>query len=395
MTIGSLLVVSDLYAADTKYSYIVCYSYVMFLLVSLVLRRRFAKSEDLTPRAYAPAMRTLIWYLVSATIVLAYMSTVGYSAFVLGLQGSYAESAVDVATLRLESYSGARYLAPGYVNQFKNSLLPILTCIYATYLWRRKFAGRLAVMALGGFAGLALLWTGQRTALFIFVLILMVYVLSRHRVRQGLRRTIAVGAIGVTLLVAATIVLGRGSLRHASGLDAMTGALFGLIERLGVIGQTSGVVAFRYTEARPLERFGGEWIQAFSGLFPGQGGSTLATEVFAYRYGTDRGTSPPSVWGDVHYNFGLVGSLLFPILLALVYGLISRVFVRDMARWSGVERLGAAGVAVVLGSWVAGSPVYLLNFGLVVYVALWLLPRIFVRIPNVLRVQPDSRLELA
>ena len=43
------------------------------------------------------------------------------------------QSDADITTLRLNSYSGSQYFAPGYVNQFKNVLLPALVVIVITY----------------------------------------------------------------------------------------------------------------------------------------------------------------------------------------------------------------------------------------------------------------------
>ena len=94
----------------------------------------------------------------------------------------------------------------------------------------------------------------------------------------------------------------------------------------------------------------------------------MASDVFKMLYGNDRGTAPPSLWGSVHFNFGFIGLILLPILLAFIFAWTSRASIGQM---NTLQLIGMSGVTAVTASWVASGPEFLLNTGAVTYAVLW------------------------
>src|SRR5690606_35590972 len=106
-------------------------AHAMFLSGALVaagatrLHRDYLQFSSRPETSPLPATINLcvIVLLISATITIIYYVLIGYNVVILMLEGSLAFG--DYSDLRLASYSGEEYFAPGYVNQFKNVLLPL------------------------------------------------------------------------------------------------------------------------------------------------------------------------------------------------------------------------------------------------------------------------------
>ncbi|MET8308630.1 hypothetical protein [Micromonospora sp. NPDC005173] len=303
---------------------------------------------------------------VSILITVAYFKAVGYSAFLTGLWGRLSGSPADIATLRLESYAGSAYFYPGYVNQFKNVILPSLTLVLVAWSFSRSgLFARACSIALLGVSALALMATGQRSALVMFLLTAMVFTFLHHG-RRLPRAALVPVILGLPLVLLSTFVLARGA---GSAEHPVRTALTDLIARFVNDNQESGIAAFIYTSASPV-RYGREWLEQLAGVLPGNRGSDLSGQVFATLYGSTRGTSPPSLWGSIHYNFDTVGV----ILLAGLFGVLLQLLTRRTlcgVNYNSLELVGIAGVTVVLGTWVAGGIETPLNVGLVPYLGLW------------------------
>jgi hypothetical protein len=331
------------------------------------------------PTILAAPLSAWTWSLVllSIGISVAYFVAVGYSALWLGLAGLIGGEPVDVATLRLESYAGERYLAAGYVNQFKNYLLPSLSVVivHTHFLRRARFRWLLALV-LGSISVFALVGTGQRGAFTSWAIVVGVYawLVSRSFFRF---RPLMFGLLGVVIFGVVSRVLGRGP--EAEGFFAIPG--IGLVaesfvflwDRVFTSNQLAGVAAYEYTSQLPTQ-FGLDWYKEFVGLLPGRSGLSLSNEVFRLLYGSTRGTAPPTVPGSIHYNFGWIGVITAAVLLMLGLNMLARRVERIVAA-SPLELIGIAGLIVTLGLWIAGSPAALLNTGVMVYAVLYLVGR--------------------
>lgn len=376
LVLGTISIANAADPVEAKYINVVMIPFVVYCLTSIVMHLARPISASAIKVLAGPLRAPeVLLAIASAGIVVAYFAILGYSAFIVGVQGLFSGQSEDIATLRVESYSGTRYLAPGYVNQFKNVILPALAVVGAVVLFRQKSPFALPwTLLMGGGALLGLLGTGQRGA---FVLIALVVIVTLRYASTGLgfvRRVIPLALVLLTITLGSTLVLGRSSneVQGEEGIGAQIGILLSeLWGRVAEDNQLSGLAAFRYTE-RIAPAWGVDWAEGILGLSPFHRGSTLANDVFASLYGSDRGTSPPSIWGSVYYNFGAVGLLALPILLVAFNRFLARCFFSRRDR-DILEVVGYAGMFVVLGMWVAGSPDYLFNTGIVAYVVLiWL-----------------------
>ncbi|MDT0183367.1 O-antigen polymerase [Microbacterium sp. ARD31] len=311
-------------------------------------------------------------FLVSAVITIAYFVAVGYNVFLLGIRGLFTGETFDYTTLRLESYAPSRYLFPGYVNQFRNVLLPATALALAWNAYRDRHRLRHVLAAFFGAASLvSLMGTGQRGAFVLFLLVTIVFLRWAIALRFG--RPLLIGAlVAVPALFFATLLLGRSQADIEEG-----GSRFGavatigqeLLERFFIVNQRSGYDAVIFIQDRSTV-WGQEWLQGIAGLTPWSSGSPLAKQVFEHLYGSDRGTSPITLWGSVYYNFWWWGVVLVPILLALATAWLVRRIERTPST-SALESVGMAGVTIVLGTWVAGAPDQMVNNGLVAFAVLW------------------------
>lgn len=375
MALGTLPVLDPAREADRVHAAVLAYTLCAFMVVSACYHA--IRPPDTTPptvTTFTPGVVTAAFIVVSLAVTVAYFLAVGHVALFDGLSNVLFGTRNDVATLRLESYSGSDYLFPGYVNQFKNVLLPALVAITVTFWIRRRHVPYLLAVPLVGAAFVGLVGTGQRGAFVIFVITVVVYVYMLDR-RRFPRRAVSLAIIAVPVVLLATLALGRSSDQLTADTGVLGKAAVAATEFQGRILQTnqeSSVVAFRYVYEEQAVQNGAEWGRAFVGILPGEPGSDLANRIYYRFYGTDRGTGTESLWASVYHNFGDVGIVLAPVLLALLAGAISNR-VRSAHRRSTLTTMGMAGVTTTFGFWVAGPPVFLLNAGILVYLALWFL----------------------
>lgn len=376
MAAGSLTLLNPDLASDRVYATIIAYTLVAFMVTSgLLTLIRYNRPQHplmhLKSTTYVPGRAFWILLVVAIAITAAYYAAVGYSAFFRGLVDGFTGADSDIAGLRLDSYSGSRYLFPGYVNQFKNALLPSLTVLAITYWAAYKKRRSIATVALCIIATLGLIGTGQRGAFVLFMGVVTIYLVTINRGTIPRRYLALGGAAFLVIIIVTTFALGRAALQaNASIFDHAGASLDQFVLRIFTANQSSGVIGFRYIYHLGPLYDGSEWAQSLAGILPGERGSDLQNRIFEIRYGSDRGTSPPSIWGSVYYNFGPVGVALAPVVVAIIYRRLV-VAALDSRTRNGMELIGVAGTFLVLGFWVSGSPLFLLNRGLAVYLFLW------------------------
>jgi oligosaccharide repeat unit polymerase len=256
-----------------------------------------------------------IVFLFSVLVTIVYYYLVGYNMIVLFMEGGLSDNYSD---LRLAMYSGDEYFAPGYVNQFKNVLLPLSAVIIGLRLWERRrmdmFVPFIAVaipgviIALGG--------TGQR-AYLIYTLSALAFGYFLHMSGRPSRvkwRPIVIASIPlVVLFVGLTAVYSE-----STGISDILDSTFSRFTR---IQQEGGLFAFQYVYRLPIAWFS-EWWENIRGLAPGIEGSPIAHDVHAMLYGTDRGTVPLTSIGSAYYNGGVIGVMLLFVILGVSYVLM-------------------------------------------------------------------------
>ncbi|MEU4675440.1 hypothetical protein [Micromonospora sp. NPDC023737] len=378
MLYGTIRLINPASDTEVFYGQLMAAAIALYIGASLVTHLCLRHSETVSakPRVSYSAYRVslvpptaaiMTVVVISIVVTAAYFTAVGYSAFIEGLRGQLNGVPADIATLRLESYAGNAYFFPGYVNQFKNVILPSLALVLVVWSFNRGgLLARAASIALAVAALLGLMATGQRGALVLFLLTAMVYTFLHNRRRLPRKAMLVPLGIGLPLMLLSTYVLGRSADSAESPIRA---ALNGLVARFVNDNQMSGIAAFNYTAGSPV-RHGAEWLEGLAGVLPGNRGSTLSAEVFYTMYGSTRGTSPPSLWGSIHYNVDTMGLILIAALLGVLLQLLTQRTMRA-ASYNSLELVGFSGVTVVLGTWMAGGLETPLNVGLVAYLGLW------------------------
>ncbi len=375
MAVGSLPLLDPARPADRVYSIVITYTILGYMAGSALLHlgrsRQRPTADQLRVATFRPTAHTWVVVLISVAIVALYFRAVGYSALFRGISNAATGGSGDVAGLRIDSYAGSRYLFPGYVNQFKNALLPALAVVVVTYCIRAKTLRTVGVIGLGGISLFGLLGTGQRGAVVLFAVTGMIYVYLLEK-RAFPRRGVLLLALVLPIIIVSTLALGRTTSNLAPDVGVGGRSVAALAEFRGRVlqdNQESAVVGFRYIYDRPVQN-GAEWKLAFSGLLPGSRGTDLPNRIFAVLYGTPRGTAPPSLWGSIYHNFGFGGIVLAPWLLAYGICAVTHFGTKPKQR-NTLEVIGIAGTFTAIGFWAAGDPTYLLNVGLVVYLFLW------------------------
>lgn len=375
MALGTLPLLDPTLEADQMHALLIVMTFgalVFTAFVSTFLnsksrRANYAATVDYTHPKF---VWVLIWISIGVSAL--YYAAVGYLAFFEALKSLMEGSEADIAGLRLESYAGSRYLYPGYVNQFKNALLPALVIVVVIASFHARKSGRwLSALFFGGITIVFLLGTGQRGA-FVTAAVLAVVTLYFVSPDKAPRYTLRFALVAIPLFFIATFATGRASsdLLAAENPLAVVGVMFDqLAFRLLGSNQLTSTVGFHYVYTQEIP-FASEWIKGFVGLLPGQEGSDLSNRIFAMLYGSTRGTAPLSVWGAAYHNLGFVGALIFAVILAIIFCAISaRANMKTNVNL--VQLAGIAGVTATLGTWIADGPVSFLNKGLVVYVLLW------------------------
>jgi oligosaccharide repeat unit polymerase len=379
MATGTLLLLDPSNSADRLYAFVISAPMILYVSASMVtywiVRGSSSRLFGGIVRGVSVYRPTIaIWglLLLSVTITIAYYQAVGYNVFELGIRNAFNGTTADYATLRVDSYSPNRYLFPGYANQFKNTILPSLTLIASIYLFRTRDTLRgLIVIPLILISVFGILGTGQRGAFIQFSLTLITFLFHFDRKRFRRRATMAFLA-SAPLVFLATFILGRSaqSIGQDSGFFTKIATLGReLLNRFFQVNQFSGQIGFRFTYGQPTQN-GMEWIQGVLGILPGNSGSPLDGLIFKSLYGSARGTAPPSMWGSTFYNFGWLGLLLLPIVLAAIYQVVT-FRSTNKTHMNTLELIGMSGTFVVCGNWIADGPEYLLNAGGVTFAVLW------------------------
>jgi oligosaccharide repeat unit polymerase len=279
----------------------------------------------------------------------------------------------------MQAYSGGQYFAPGYVNQFKNVLFPLLlSYLSARYILLRRRTDLFIVIALFPLCLVFILGTGQRGAMFLASVTAVLFFMACLPRKP---KRIVIGAVAVMLcaaLLLSTLILGRTVSRVQSSED-VAGLGREIVARFSTDNQASAVDGFRYIYEQPLHFGQGEWVYAFKDLIPGhEERVSLPSELFREAYGTTRGTAPASIWGGAWYEFGIGGVLSLAFILGILYHAVYARLCR------GEKTLGRlltyAALTQILGMWAAGSPETLFNVGLISVLVLMVLMKATVKL---------------
>lgn len=294
-------------------------------------------------------IRKQLLFLFISSILLSflYYNLVGYNLTTSVFQGSD----LDFTTMRLNSYSGENYYAPGVFNQFKNTIFPILL-VYFYFLVKNK---KLYILFFSPIYLFLILGTGQRTFLVLSLLIFFFIYLS---VRS---KKINYMYIGIGFAIFLLIFSSLSVLLNRTDDSTIMGSLAQLIYRIGSANQVASVVGFRYIYSYDEIQYGKEWLDSLVGLIPGVSGSNLSNRIHDYMFGSMRGTAPIGVWGSAYYNFGVFGFIFLGFSIGFIYAKIYLSFLKKPKTL--LNLCVYSSLFLYLSSWIAGPPSQLINNG--------------------------------
>jgi len=299
----------------------------------------------------------IILIILSVSVSALYFYAIGYNLFLLGVYSIITGQGglEDPSTMRLYAYSLDTYFAPGYVNQFKNTLLPLLVTyvtIRAALLGRRRKLIA-AAMLLTPVLIVFLLGTGQRGAFILAAFCFIIFLLT---VFQRLkRRYIVLPLLAIVFLfMLSSLIIGHGA-NELKDVNDFGNLLAELPNRLVSVNQSEGVITFRYIYSKPTT-WGAEWLADIKQLIPNlkdQSYIPTAHLNFELLYGSIRGTSPLTLVASLWFNFHIVGITLLPFLLGVIY---QTVYYRLVTGPKTLFRLAIfSTLAPVLGFWGGGG----------------------------------------
>lgn len=331
-----------------------------------------------TGRAYKEAIYALA--ITSAMVCALYFYVIGYNVFLLGVSNLWSSGTAlaGASELRLATYNSAvngQYFAPGYVNQFKDTLFPLaIIYLWSLVLVEPKRSGRflqiVLLLALSVGCCISILGTGQRGAFAIVLAIGIGYFALIIPRRQFKSIFAVIVVLGLFLFAVSTQINGRAQVEFE-----IASVLQSIWSRIIYENQIGAVLGFRlYIHDAPIQ-WGAEWADSVLGILPSHPGSSLANDIAQLIWG-GFGTVPPSNWGSVFYNFGWSGVVFFPFLMCASFPLLQMRYYSG--RKSLFRTLLYVSSYVLIGSWICGGPFeYLLNVGLVAILILryicWLL----------------------
>jgi hypothetical protein len=366
------------------------------LVINIVGMTQFIVAATLCNKIFQPSVKTVkVWLslpykriesnfqfntLISVIILTAilisfiYYYRVGYNLFIdQALSVVKGEDPLsmysDIAGKRLDAYSGETYFAPGYTNQFKNVLLPLLVCyLYSRYFLLKKRRDLLSALILSPLSLIFLLGTGQRGAFAIMTLVMFIFFNASLTSNKKKYFNIILCLCFIAVFSFSSYLIGR-SLSHSdSGVDFFK-MLMALPERILLGNQEAAVVGFHYVYPLPTQ-YGMDWVNDLMNLLPFKTKSNMniASEAYYILFGSDRGTAPISIWGSIWYNWGPIGNLVIPFIMGLIYQGLYIKFIKGPKTL--FRTLIYSSITVYLGTWIAGGPDSLVNIGLVTIIIL-------------------------
>lgn len=365
MAVGTLYLADLRSESDRLYLYLFFLTLVCYLAGTLsywISHNVSAKAavfwqQPLRDDGFSQRLSVAIVLVFSGVVTTAYYNAVGGNILLSILRGGEVE---DYSSARLATYSGDNYFAPGYVNQFKNVLLPVTVSIIGGWVWLRRWRLTLLGVAVvgGGLVSVALLGTGQR-AFLVYSYAAVLFGLSAARTLKW-RHLLLPSLVVFAIFAFVTSFYQARNLEDAS--NRYLAIVLKAIDRFFVIEQQGALGAFRHIYTQETVYFT-EWRDQLVGIIPGKPGSTLQHDLFYLVHGTDRGTESYAVLTGFYYNGGIAAVVVCYGLIGIVHAALYRRFVSGSRTVFRVFSYGA--LFFYLSSFVSGGPSSLIDNGVV------------------------------
>ena len=339
-----------------------CFILGTLLSGALGKRKAVTLADSFTDKEDSDLQRFMIWFIaiVSVAICAYLFISSGVNVFVESIKSFISGTNENLQGDRTEfrNVSGM-----GYIYQFRVILLPLL----ATYLalFSKKKLAKLITVPLMVLMVIFVLGTGQRNA-FVFYCLIVVLALYHFRREYEIElltksQLVALGSVALLFLVALTISNGRVS---DDSDNMIVGALESLYDRVFSVNQGSAITAFRYIDSQETV-WGYDWWEMLKQALPGESDYLPVDNIAYYMdYGTYKGTNPPCLWGSAWYNFSYIGVTFFPFIMGVIYHNIYKHYTEKENKGRMYVLLYVA-LCVYLGIWSYGTPMTLINNGVI------------------------------
>lgn len=272
--------------------------------------------------------------LFSGLICVAFVYIV-FSNSIIGALLSIASLASDSTLLeaRKAITAGSEgYLAPGYVKQFRDIIIPI--AIIATMGITPSFRRSPIVWFGFGTAIIAMLVSGQRLVFIVFFLSLLLasYYTNRFPGRSPgidrVRRRVPWVAIMLLLISYSflTILLGRAN-QDLSVTGMIVDVFINLFDRIVLAAPRENWVTFS-TWQNLGPTYGESWLADLGGVLPGVRES-LSNVLHSATGGSLQGNSPLGMPADLWLAWGWAGVVIIPFLYAFAVGLLDMLLLSN------------------------------------------------------------------
>lgn len=215
----------------------------------------------------------------------------------------------------------AIYLAPGYVKQFRDVLLPAslltLMAFTATPIWW-------LVLPMWAVGAVAAVLSGERSVIMISLFVLGAGLVLRPGISAAARRTVIAlaGALVFAAFIGSTVLLGRAT-EDASTVAILVESAEGLFDRAALTVPRENSLGFPMWGALAPTN-GRSWLGALSGILP-QSQRGLDNELHELLGGGAAGNAPLGLSPDAYLAFGMLGVMLAPLLFVMMLAYADRL----------------------------------------------------------------------
>ena len=295
----------------------------------------------------------MVLLIVSILLCAVFFVKAGYNVFLQILRSISSSGSENVTDSRLKfnNISGV-----GYIYQFRVIILPLISAFLLSYK-ENDIMHKIGIISFPIMI-IFVLGTGQRGGFVMFVLmwiVALLYMYKFYRDRKIKKMLIAIVCIAGGLFAIMTIFNGR----VKEGGNVVTAVL----QRVFDDNQECAIYAFRYIDSQPTQ-WGRDWLLSIKDILPGKNDYIqLSYVVFGIMYGTTRGTAPPCIWGSAFYNWSYFGVIIFPFIMGFFYHKLYTSFCKKPVTKMRIFIYSA--MFVVLGNWIADTPLVLFNQGFI------------------------------
>ena len=298
----------------------------------LLTRRSYEQKPDAFVVQAAAVMGLLgvLWFLYSL------FTSPALSQFITFENIARANSLVFARTAISQGTGG--YMAPGFIAQFRDTLLPIVLCT-SLLLYPKPFR-KVQFVALLVITIAAMVFLGARSNLIFLVLSLSLSFFTAKGVQNPGRklpigRMVLLGALLLSVWVLSSFALGRTDLQNntnASVLDVPVDAVSSLLDRVIVTVPRENVITFDVWHR--MGPTGGEyWTASLGSIFksntPQQHALARLSSYLSWTLSGGLGDSPLGTPADVWLAWGWIGLIVVPMLYCIGIGIMDLLLLSE------------------------------------------------------------------